>query len=88
MDHLGIINALGGYLSVARELDIAKAVVWRWGVTRPIPPRRWLWVVQYARRLGVPGVNLKVLAEGYFPEIQTADDLRARRKSVYGEHSP
>lgn len=84
MDHLAIINALGGYRSVAKALDLAPIVAWRWGRNRPIPPRRWLWFVQYAKARRVAGVSLKVIAEGYFPETHPANDHRARQSSAAG----
>lgn len=78
MDHAQIIAALGGYHEIARVLGLAPQVVWRWGVTRAIPPRRWPWCVEYARQQGIAGVTLDDLAAGYYPEHQAAQAERSR----------
>lgn len=78
MDHAQIIAACGGYQRIARALGLAAPVVWRWGVTRAIPPRRWPWIVEYARQRAIPGVTLDGLAAGYYPEHQAAQAERAR----------
>lgn len=80
MDHGQIIAELGGYQAVAHELRTAPNVVWRWGIVRAIPARRWPFIVALAKRLGLPHITADALLAGYEPARQqhAADLARIR----------
>jgi len=80
MDHAKIIADLGGYLAVARELRTPPNVVWRWGIVRCIPARRWPIMVAMAKRMGLPHITADALLAGYEPARQqhAADLARIR----------
>jgi len=68
--HLDIVeNRLAGYMAASRQIDppVAPNVAWRWGRTRPVPPRRWPAILELAERHGV-SVTLEELLEGYLPK--------------------
>jgi len=77
MDHLAIIERLGGYWQVAGDLGLHPTVVWRWGRTRSIPVRRWPWVVNACKAARVRGVSLESLA--------TADQIAREGRAAQRE---
>jgi hypothetical protein len=58
-----IVDRLGGYAVVAAEMKMRPTTVQSWRARNSIPPSDWLAVVELAKRLGVPGVTLDVLAK-------------------------
>lgn len=82
MDHAQIIADLGGYQALAHDLRTAPNVVWRWGITRDIPARRWPIIVALAKRRGLPHITAEALLAGYEPaRRQYGDDMKRIREA-------
>lgn len=78
MDHSRIIAELGGYLTLARALNVEPNHTWRWGLARAIPARRWPIIVQIARAQGLRHITVEALLEGYPPATEQLAADRAR----------
>lgn len=77
MEHAAIIDALGGYTAIARALNVGPNHVWRWGIARAIPARRWPIIVHLAQQAGLPHITVEALLAGYEPaQQQLAADRR------------
>jgi hypothetical protein len=60
MDHRAILNAIGHYTEIARQLGVHPTSVCRWQ-TDGIPPVHWAGILRMARSRRVKGITLDLI---------------------------
>jgi hypothetical protein len=85
MDHAKIIADLGGFMAVSRALCEPPNIVWRWGVVRCIPARRWPIIIRHAKRVGHRHITADALLAGYVPAQQQLEADLARIREASGK---
>lgn len=61
MDVTQVIDAFGGYQQSQTLFGVSRGLLARWE-EEGIPPKRWPQIVELARRLDVPGIDVETLA--------------------------
>jgi hypothetical protein len=61
MDVTQVIEAFGGYSQAQLLFGVSRSLLAEWEV-KGIPPKRWLQLVELARRLDKPGITVEALS--------------------------